>query len=102
MENTATTKEDQDSVPVSGECSVRDSAKNSFEETSSVVNMIKSKATKSMKNMFDKNTSMQKCLQTSTPTQLKNLSKEVEKLSLIQSNLKSLQTGNLNSSKSAK
>lgn len=55
-----------------------------------------------MKNMFDKNTSMQKCLQTSTPTQLKNLSKEVEKLSLIHSNLKSLKTANLNNSKSAK
>ena len=87
------------SEPASGECSVRSvsnsmSLKNSFEETRSVVNMIKSKATKSMKNMFDKNTSMQKCLQSSTPTQLANLSKEVEKLSLIQNNFKSLQTAN--------
>lgn len=36
------------------------SSRNSFEESSStsVVTMIKSKATKSMKNMFDQNTSM--------------------------------------------
>ena len=45
--------------PVSGECSVpsrsnNTSFRNSLDgETSSVVNMIKSKATKSMKNMFD-------------------------------------------------
>ena len=58
--------------PVSGECSVPSrsnttSLRNSFDETSSVVTMIKSKATKSMKNMFDQNTSMQKCIQSSTP-----------------------------------
>lgn len=87
-------EENSAEAPVSGECSITASNSrslmNSFEETSSVVNMIKSKATKSMKNMFDKNTSMQKCLTSSTPSQLANLSKEVEKLSLIQNNFNKL------------
>ena len=73
LESEVVTADQSSPNPVSGECSAHKSNntsfRNSIEETSSVVQMITSKATKSMKNMFDQNqtTSIQKCIQVSTP-----------------------------------